>query len=305
MPVTHAPASQRVGLVLGAGGVTGQGFHAGVLWALHEAAGWDPRTAEVIVGTSAGSEVAALLRAGLSAADLAARAMGEPLSPEGKALLAGVGPPLPIPPLSPALLGRPVAPEALRRALRSPLLARAGTTIAAAMPSGTISIEPLAAYLRPLHGDVWPSRALWICATQLDEARRAVFGRDALPVTDVGTAVAASCAAPGWFKPVSIDGARYLDGGAWSATNLDVLAGLGLDLVVVSAPLARVVRRGRLAVEAAKVRRTGTRVAVFAPTVADLRAMGLNALDVSRRGPATRQAHASVMRRCRRLRRRT
>jgi NTE family protein len=113
----------RRGLVLGAGGVTGHGFHAGVLCAVHEATGWDPRTAEVIVGTSAGAEVAALLRAGVSAADLAARAKGEPLSPQGEALLAAVGPPLPIPPLKPAFIGHPVAPDALRRVVRQPLRA--------------------------------------------------------------------------------------------------------------------------------------------------------------------------------------
>lgn len=84
----------RIGLVLGAGGATGGAFHAGVLAALEEATGWDPRTAELILGTSAGSITAAMLRAGLSGADIAARTAGEPLSPEGAARLrsAGVAP---------------------------------------------------------------------------------------------------------------------------------------------------------------------------------------------------------------------
>ncbi|MGH8934282.1 MAG: patatin-like phospholipase family protein [Egibacteraceae bacterium] len=277
--------------------MTGHGFHTGVLCALHEATGWDPRTADVIVGTSAGSEVAALLRAGLSAADLAARAMGTPLSQEGEALLTPVGPPLPIPGIKAELIGRPAAPDALWRAARRPLSARAGMALAAAMPAGKTSIEPLAAYLRPLFGDAWPERALWICATRIDQGQRVVLGRDAQPVTDVGTAVAASCAVPGWFEPVSISGDRYVDGGAWSATNLDLLAGLGLDVVVVSAPLSRVVRKARLAAEAAKVRRTGTLVVAFAPSVADLTAMGLNALDASRRASACVQARRTTLRR--------
>ena len=62
----------RIGLVLGAGGVVGHAFHAGVLAAVAEATGWDPREADVIVGTSAGSVVGALLRAGASAPDLVA-----------------------------------------------------------------------------------------------------------------------------------------------------------------------------------------------------------------------------------------
>src|SRR6185369_6425583 len=77
----------RIGLVLGAGGVVGHAFHAGVLAALTEKTGWDPRAAEVVVGTSAGSVVGALLRAGASAPDLLARATGQPLSREGRLLV--------------------------------------------------------------------------------------------------------------------------------------------------------------------------------------------------------------------------
>ena len=57
----------RIGLVLGAGGAVGHAFHAGVLAALADETGWDAREAEVVVGTSAGSVVGALLRAGMSA----------------------------------------------------------------------------------------------------------------------------------------------------------------------------------------------------------------------------------------------
>ncbi len=74
-------STRRIGLVLGAGGVVGHAYHAGVLDGLAEATGWDPREAEVIVGTSAGSVVGALLRAGFSAHDLAARSTGDPVSP--------------------------------------------------------------------------------------------------------------------------------------------------------------------------------------------------------------------------------
>src|SRR5450432_3427349 len=76
-----------IGLVLGAGGVVGHAFHAGVLAAVAESTGWDPRDADVIVGTSAGSVVGALLRAGASAPDLAARATGAPVSAAGQRLI--------------------------------------------------------------------------------------------------------------------------------------------------------------------------------------------------------------------------
>src|SRR5207244_1647388 len=73
------------------GGVIGHAFHAGVLDGLCDATGWDPRDAEVIVGTSAGSVVGALLRAGFSPRDLAARSTGDPVSPEGAELAARAG----------------------------------------------------------------------------------------------------------------------------------------------------------------------------------------------------------------------
>src|SRR5580698_7831356 len=76
-----------IGLVLGAGGVVGQAYQAGVLAALEREIGWDPRLATVIVGTSAGSVTGAALRVGVPATDLAATATGAPLSRRGSALL--------------------------------------------------------------------------------------------------------------------------------------------------------------------------------------------------------------------------
>src|SRR5947208_6773124 len=73
----------NIGLVLGAGGVVGGAYHAGALTALEHDLGWDPRDANVIVGTSAGSLVGALLRTGIPASDLAAWTVGAPLSPAG------------------------------------------------------------------------------------------------------------------------------------------------------------------------------------------------------------------------------
>ena len=60
----------KIGLVLGAGGVVGMSYHAGVLQALSEHGGFDPSSADLIVGTSAGSVVGTLLRSGWSAEEL-------------------------------------------------------------------------------------------------------------------------------------------------------------------------------------------------------------------------------------------
>ncbi|HEY3483993.1 MAG TPA: patatin-like phospholipase family protein, partial [Ilumatobacteraceae bacterium] len=75
----------RVGLVLGGGGVAGLAFHAGTLAALHHDTGWDPATADIVVGTSAGSIAGCILRAGISTEDLAAWGSNVSPSAEGQA----------------------------------------------------------------------------------------------------------------------------------------------------------------------------------------------------------------------------
>jgi NTE family protein len=298
----------RIGLVLGAGGIAGHAFHAGVLRALEAITGWDPRTADVIVGTSAGSHVGALLRAGLSAADVAARYSDEPLSPAGRELLGRVGAPEPIPAPRVRALGM-ASPGLLLRAAVRPWSARVGAVVSAAVPAGRVSLRHFAARISWLFDDGWPDAPLWLPAVSLRDGRRVVFGRDGAPATDVGTAVAASCAVPGWFAPVEVAGERYVDGGAHSPTNLDLLAGGGLDLAVVISPMsvARGVRKAaidlpiraswrlRLGEEVRKVRRSGTEVVAFQPTAADLGVMGLNAMSPTRRHAIVRQAHDSTL----------
>jgi NTE family protein len=303
----------RVGLVLGAGGVVGHAFHAGVLRALAEVTGWDPRDAEVVVGTSAGAHVGALLRGGFSAADVAARAAGEPVSAAGARVLRRIGPNEPIPGLRSRSIGM-ASPRLLLRTVARPWAPpRLGSLTAAVLPRGRVSLEPFAIRLRWLFEEGWPTAPLWLCAVRLGDGRRVVFGQPDAPATDVGTAVAASCAIPGWFEPVVVGRDRYVDGGVHSPTNLDVLAGRGLDLVVVIAPMsiARGVRRAsvdlparralrlRLADEARRVRRHGTQVIAFQPVAADLEVMGLNSMNARRRHPVVRQAYESTLRRLR------
>lgn len=303
----------QIGLVLGAGGAVGHAFHAGVLAALDEVTGWDARDAEIVVGTSAGSLVGASLRAGLSGTDLAARASGSTMSDEGCALVeravAATQHLPPIPSRPPRRRGVPAmsAPGALVRAAFRPWRARPGALAAAVLPAGRISTEILACGLRPLF-DGWPDRTLWINAVDLQSGRRVTFGHDDAPVTDVADAVAASCAIPGFFAPVSINGVRYVDGGVHSPTNADLLATLGLDLVIISSPMsvartavrfapdqpARRVARATLAREAARIRRRGTAVLTFQPTSADLAVMGFKAMDPARTGDVSVQVRRSA-----------
>jgi NTE family protein len=298
----------RIGLVLGAGGSVGHAYHAGVLAALEEGAGWDPRSAGIVVGTSAGSIVAAMLRAGLSAADLAASSLRSPLSAEGTALLARTGPRIRLETPGPQHAAVARGPAAASLLLR-PWGVRLGALAAALLPAGTVSTEAVAAGVRAIYGTGWPDRPTWICALRLDDGKLIAFGRQGSPPASMAEAVAASCAIPAYFQPVLIGGHRYVDGGSHSVTNADLLVGSGLDLAIVSNPMGgtrdamamgidlplRAAIRARLAGEVARVRRSGTAVLTLQPTREVRAAMGSNPMDPRRAAAVTAAARDSTL----------
>lgn len=300
--------AKRVGLVLGGGGITGTAFHAGVLSTLANEIGWDARTAEIIVGTSAGSITATMLRAGYPPADLPRRAMGEPLSPEAQ-LLADRAPfPDIEPPKSQDPRKWPASPELLSRYAKEPRSARIGGLAAAALPTGPFSSEFIRETIDALCPLGWPYGGLWVCALRLSDGQRVVFGRDTKDVK-IGTAVQASCSIPGYFAPVTIDGAAHVDGAMWSASNADVLVGQELDVAVVMAPMAihtvarvadiafRKALHTQVQTEIEALRASGTKVIVFEPTRDDLAIMGINLMDAEREAEVCLQVRQTVSQR--------
>lgn len=299
----------RVGLVLGAGGIVGQAHHAGVLAALQEHLGWDPRTADVIVGSSAGSVTGAVLRLGASAPDLAACVSGLPLSEEGSTLFGSLGPrELDLPPfvLGDLLRRRWRLPSSrlVMRSLRRPWAVRPSVAAVAMMPAGQIDLCELTAALdgtvtdapagrQPVAPDdapVWPE-GLLVCAARRDDGKRVTFGRSGAPEASLSRAVAASCAIPGYFAPVRIGDEEYVDGAVHSPTNADVLVGTELDLAVVVSPMSaahgrsatpdaamRFASHRRLCREVRRLRDSGTPVLTFEPEHGSLGAMGVNAM---------------------------
>jgi len=232
-----AVSAPRIGLVLGSGGLAGTAFHAGVLTALARDVGWDARDAEVVVGTSAGSTSAALLRAGFPPGDYVSRITGEAMSADGERLMRDIAPVSVSPPRRSGGWPAPASTALLRRALLRPGSVHPGALLAGALPLGATPNGDVAAAIGPLHAQGWPERSLWVCAVRMDTGARVVFGRDIdAPPASVAEAVTASCAIPAYFAPPVIDGVRYVDGGVRSLCNLDLMAGLGLDLVIVSGP---------------------------------------------------------------------
>lgn len=296
--MTQAP---RRGVVLGAGGVLGAAWMIGALQALEDRIGFDPRDAEVLIGTSAGSVVVSALGAGIGVPMLVRHQRG--IVEEGDPVIeydhdvdtGGALPPRP----KLGIGSRSLLIRAARHPRRYPPLA----ALAALAPRGRGSLDAVGQMIRALtpDGEWSPHRNVWVMAMDYDTGRRVAFGRAGAPRAGLAEAVMASCAIPGWFTPVTIGGRRYVDGGTCSPTSLDLLAGRGLDEVFVLSPMTsftydepdsvvgrlerrfrRVVTR-RLLRETAKVRRSGTRVTILAPGREDLEAIGVNLMDPARR----------------------
>ena len=282
----------RVGLVLGGGGVVGQAYHSGVLAVLQHDLGLDARTADVVVGTSAGSITGTLLRLGVSAEDLAAWTVKAPLSGEDDVLLAMAE--VPVPELAPfrpwTLLRRPLrfpGPHMIGRALSRPWQFRPVAAGMALLAPGRHDVVEQLAALWELEQPGWPERDLWICAVRRRDGRRVVFGRPGAPEASLHLAVGASCAVPGYFAPVQVGPHTYVDGGVHSSTNAAILRGQGLDVVIVIAPMsgpagwqpdfftaARRHSERLMQRELRALRNEGIRTVVFSPGPDEQRVMG-------------------------------
>jgi NTE family protein len=181
------------------------------------------------------------------------------------------------------------------------------------LPAGLMSTEPLEEVVgRAVPGRWVEHPNFWAVACDYGSGRRVPFGRKGAPLARVADAVAASCAIPGFYRPVKIGARRYVDGGVCSPSSVDLLAGRGLDLVICLNPLSGppgtpadprdwlgALSRGangrRLAHEVRKVRRLGTEVVTLQPTPEDLRAMGRNLMSARRRQQVIETAERTVL----------
>lgn len=217
------------------------------------------------------------------------------MSADGERLMRDIAPVSVSPPRRSGGWPAPASTALLRRALLRPGSVHPGALLAGALPLGATPNGDVAAAIGPLHAQGWPERSLWVCAVRMDTGARVVFGRDIdAPPASVAEAVTASCAIPAYFAPPVIDGVRYVDGGVRSLCNLDLMAGLGLDLVIVSAPMSssawveprrdvalRTWARAQLEREARRVRASGTPVLLLHPGAAARAAMAGGAMNAA------------------------
>jgi NTE family protein len=313
----------KVGLVLGAGGVQGGAWLTGGLDALAEETGWDPAEADYVIGTSAGAMIGALLASGIPPWFMVAFSRGERFEglsdargrPAAEADRSGGaayrldGLPRPGPGSWPLLF----------RTLSRPSRHTPSAAIGAWLPRGPISTEPLRQQVRRVVPSGWgPHPNLWIVACDYATGRRTPFGRPGVPAAELADAVAASCAIPGFYRPVEIGGRLYVDGGMYSTSNLDLLRAEALDLVICLNPTSSLhplrvlnpVSAGRLIFqraagrrlgsEAKKLRAAGTDVLLVQPLAEDLEAMGMNLMSRGRRNDVIAVARRTVAEQLRR-----
>jgi NTE family protein len=261
-------------LVLGGGGITGIAWELGLLAGLAER-GIDLTGADLVVGTSAGAVVGAQIATGVDVEERYAAQLARPTGELAAALDKGT-----MLRLGLAMIGRP---DAQRVRARIGKLALRASTVPEAERIRVIG-ERL-----PVHA--WPERELRITAVDAHTGEFVVFDRDAgAPLVE---AVAASCAVPGIWPPVTTAGRRFVDGGVRSPVNADLAA--GFPRVVVIAPIVRGI--GPLVgvdAQVAALRADGSRVTVVSPDAAAVTAIGRNVLDPARRAASARAGRAQA-----------
>ena len=282
-------------LVLGGGGTLGEAWMSSVLAGLDEATDFDARASGCFVGTSAGSIVAASLVAGLAPRTrLGTVAPAEDVQLEddferASSLRQAFG-------AAAELAGAAAAPLA---SLAFASTARGGAllrrTALRRVPAGRRSLAELGRLVEHT-GVRWDGR-LRIAAVELATGRRVVFGAPGEPHPAVSLAVQASCAIPGVFAPVTAGGRTYVDGGAWSPTNMDAAEVTRGGRVLCLNPTGSLrptvgslagalgpVSRGAAATEALVLKGRGASVTTVNPDQASSVAMGVNLMDPARRG---------------------
>ena len=261
-------------LVLGGGGVAGIAWETGILLGIADESPEAARAlldSDVLLGTSAGSTVVAQIGSGTGLAELFERQVGE--------ASAEIDPGVEIDDIARLFLAAMSDPDATltQRRQRIGAVALATDTVAEPLRRNVIA--------RRLPSHVWPDRVLRLTAIDAATGELVVLDRDS--GVELVDAVAASCAVPGAWPPVTIGDRRYMDGGIGSTINLDVADDCAVAVVLVPAGESAPSAFGAgPAIEINRFR--GAALGVFADDES-LAAFGPNALDPRCRRPS---AHA-------------
>jgi NTE family protein len=264
-------------LVLGGGGVAGISWITGLLAGLAEA-GQDVTGADVVIGTSAGANVAAQLGSGLSLDELFARQVDPAL--QSRELMAVVDWDKFAVDIEPYTAGASTQAERMIGFGRF------------ALDADTVpEPERIAVIESRLPSRDWPVRPTKLTAVDCGSGELTVF--DAASGVSLVEAVAASSAVPGIWPPVTIEGRRYMDGGVRSADNSDLAEGFARVVVIsplgLDSPLPTFMPLREVL---ASLKDGGAAVTLISPDEASAAAIGANALDPETRVPAATAGRA-------------
>ncbi|WP_018177879.1 patatin-like phospholipase family protein [Jongsikchunia kroppenstedtii] len=261
---------QRLAVVLGGGGSAGIGWMSGVIRGL-AASGVDLSGADQIIGTSAGSVVGTWLAAGVDMADhaesppVAAAASGHDVGWMQKVF---------------EIMTRyPDDPTEARRQLGA--FARSAEVM-----SEATQLERIGSRLPSPDWPSAPDGPLQITAVDCESGGLSVF--DAASGVPLVRAIAASCAVPGVYPPVTIGESVYMDGGMRSGTNADLAR--PSEAVVVLQPLAHLTPSENLQNELARV--DADRQIVVGPDADSIAAFGTDPLRAESWGPSHQAGRA-------------
>ncbi|KQU56229.1 patatin [Rhodococcus sp. Leaf278] len=259
----------RRALVLGGGGVAGIAWQTGVLLGLAES-GADVTDAEMLLGTSAGSSVAAQISGGATLAELFERQADESKQddePHAEATIDELV----------SMLAR-----AAQNSDGSAIDTRRRIGSEALVASTITERERRAIIERRLPSHSWPSRDLRIVTVDAVSGRHRVLDRGSgVQLVD---AVAASCAIPGMWPPVTIGDHRYVDGGIRASENADLA--VGFEKVLVLKVGALDLEDDPFEIERERLVKGGSKVEVIAPDADSSAAIGPDATDIAVRSAA-------------------
>lgn len=216
----------RRALVLAGGGIAGIAWETGILRGIADESPAAARLllgSDVLVGTSAGAAVAAQISSACTLEALFDRQLSE--------TSAEIDPGVDIDAITVLFLAalREPRPPGLDRTQAR--LQRIG---AVALQTATVPESVRRAVIAerlPSHD--WPDRPLRLTAIDTASGELVVFQRNS--GVDLIDAVAASCAVPGAWPPVSIAGRRYMDGGVHSSVNIGVADDCDAAVVLIPA----------------------------------------------------------------------
>lgn len=266
-------------VVLGGGGVAGIAWMTGLLLGLQDEGVELGHKADVLIGTSAGSTVAAQIASNNDLADLFER---QTLPERQVAEL--VPKPHLLELISNAFPALFKLTDPVERTRRVGELAANSTTV-----DETERRRVIAARL-PSHE--WPDRVLKVVAVNIATGEPQVF--DKTSGVNLVDAVAASCAVPGIWPPVNINGNRYMDGGINSSDN--AYLAVGCRHIVVLSPLGTqgmtLPGSANLTSQVDALRKGGADVTIIEPDEASRNAIGQNPLSPDTRLPAANAGRA-------------